>query len=105
ASLFGGEPEYQHDSAVYDRSLTNGSTVVTVKAAEQYLTQVMDILERHNPVDIDERAATYGVSQTTTACATGAPLATGTDAGRSTDETIELAQESVVLGTRAINRG
>ena len=82
ASLFGAEPEYPHDSAVYDRSLKDGSTVVTVKAPEQYLTQVMDILERHNPVDIDERAATYGVSQTTTTRATGAPLATGTDAGR-----------------------
>jgi uncharacterized protein (TIGR02271 family) len=106
ASLFGAEPEYPHDSAVYDRSLKDGSTVVTVKAPEHYLTQVMDILERHNPVDIDERATAYGVSQTTTARATSVPLATGTDAGRSTDdETIELAEESVVVGKRAINRG
>ena len=62
ASLFGGEPEYEHDTTVYDRSLHGGSTVVTVKAAEQHLTQVMDILERHNPVDMDERAASYGLS-------------------------------------------
>ena len=55
ASLFGSGPEHEHETSVYDRSLEAGSTVVTVKAPAQHLTQVMDILERHNPVDIDER--------------------------------------------------
>ena len=73
ASLFGGEPEYEHDTTVYDRSLEGGATVVTVKAPEQHLTQVMDILERHNPIDIDERTASYGLATggtTTTATTT-----------------------------------
>src|ERR1700712_5452602 len=61
ASLFGGEPQYEHDTTVFDRSMTSGSTVVTVKASEQHLTQAMDILERHNPIDLDERAASYGL--------------------------------------------
>src|SRR4051794_8131325 len=47
SSLFGGEPEYEHDTTVYDRSLEGGSTVVTVRAPAQHLTQVVDILERH----------------------------------------------------------
>jgi uncharacterized protein (TIGR02271 family) len=86
--------------------LEAGSTVVTVKAPEQHLTQVMDILERHNPVDIDERAATYGVSQTTTTRATDAPVATGTAAAGSTDgSTIPLSEETLAVGKRAINRG
>ena len=66
ASLFGSGPEYEHETSVYDRSLEAGSTVVTVRASAQQLTQILDILERHNPVDIDERAATYLGSQTTT---------------------------------------
>jgi hypothetical protein len=66
ASLFGSGPEHGHDTSVYDRSMHDGSTIVTVKAPEQHLTQVMDILERHNPVDIEERAATYGAGQATT---------------------------------------
>jgi hypothetical protein len=37
---------------------------VSVKALELHVTQAIEILERHNPVDIDERAASYGVSQT-----------------------------------------
>ena len=80
ASLFGAEPEYGHDTAVYDRSLQGGSTVVTVRGSGSHLDQVLDILERHNPIDIDERAASYGVSQTS---GTGAMAGTGTAAGYS----------------------
>jgi uncharacterized protein (TIGR02271 family) len=106
ASLFGSGPAHDHETSIYDRSLEAGSTVVTVKAPEQDLTQVMDILERHNPVDIEERAATYGVSQTTTTRATDAPVATGTAAAGSTDgSTIPLSEETLAVGKRAINRG
>jgi uncharacterized protein (TIGR02271 family) len=88
--------------------------VVTVKVPEQYLDQVMDVLGRHNPIDIDERAATYDVEQmdapprgTAARIETGtaAPLATGTT-GRSSDEqTMQLAEETLAVGKRAINRG
>ena len=106
ASLFGSGPEHGHDTSVYDRSVDEGSTVVTVKAPEQHQTQVMDILERHNPVDIDERAATYGASQTTTTRATDAPVATGAVAARGSDDgTIQLSEETLAVGKRAINRG
>ena len=37
--LFGGEPERPHDTAVYNRSLESGATVVTVQTEEQYLDQ------------------------------------------------------------------
>jgi uncharacterized protein (TIGR02271 family) len=106
ASLFGSGPGYEHETSVYDRSLEAGSTVVTVKAPEQHLTQVTDILERHNPIDIDERAATYSGSQTTTTRATGAPPATGTAAASAIDGgTIPLSEETLAVGKRAINRG
>ena len=42
ASLFGDEENYE--TTVYNRSVQGGSTVVSVKATEQHLTQVMDIL-------------------------------------------------------------
>jgi hypothetical protein len=63
ASLFGGEPEYEHDTTVYNRSLESGSTVVSVKASELHVTQAMEILERHNPIDINERATSYRVTK------------------------------------------
>lgn len=123
SSLFGGEPEYGHDTAVYDRSLAGGSTVVTVRAPEQYLVHTMEILERHNPVDIDERAAGYGSSAATagvggdrlasgvTAPVGEAPASAGrvdadAAAGRATgDETLSLSEEQIAVGKRAINRG
>lgn len=125
-SLFGTgtEEAYEPHTAVYDRSLASGSTVVTVKTPEQHVESVIDILERHNPVDLDERAASYGISQTTTQTTaapvatgtTSAPLATGATAARtgtattgtatSTDGgTIQLAEETLAVGKRAIDRG
>ena len=103
SSLFGGEPEHEHDMTVYDRSLAGGSTVVTVKTPEQYLTHTMEILERHNPIDIDERAASYGTTTTTTTAglATGGAVATAATGG----EKISLSEESLAVGKRAINRG
>ncbi|WP_428487422.1 YsnF/AvaK domain-containing protein [Rhodopila sp.] len=81
ANLFGGAPEREHDTTVFDRSLAGGSVVLTVKAPEQHITQVMDILERHNPIDIDEQAAGYGASSTTTTTTTATPLTDSTTAG------------------------
>jgi uncharacterized protein (TIGR02271 family) len=106
ASLFGGEPEREYDTTVYDRSLESGSTVVTVKVPELSLTKVMDILELHNPIDIDERAASYDTNQMTETPRPVAPLATDTGNGRSTDDqTMQLAEETLAVGKRAINRG
>lgn len=107
SSLFGGEPD--HDSTVYDRSMSSGSTVLTVKAPESHISQVMQVLEGHHPIDIDERAAGYGLAQTTTtheSLGTSAP-ATGAT-GRTTGadgSTIELSEESLTVGKRVVNRG
>jgi uncharacterized protein (TIGR02271 family) len=121
SNLFGSGPDHGHDTTVYDRSLEGGSTVVTVKAPEQHLPHVMDILERHNPVDMEERTAAYGANETTTTTrtttatpltetaapvtGTATPLAGTVD--RSTDGggTIQLSEESLAVGKRAINRG
>ena len=115
ASLFGSDPEYGHDTTVYDRSLQSGSTVVTVRGSEQHLSQVLDILERHNPIDIDERAASYGASTVSTAgygasTASTAGLSvastTGTMASATTEPgTIQLSEETLAVGKRMVNRG
>ncbi len=116
ASLFGGEPEYEHDTAVYDRSLQGGSTVVTVRGSSEHLTQVLDVLERHNPIDIDERAASYGLAagaagerpipsvQTENARTAGMAGTTGM-AGTAEPGTLQLSEEQLVVGKRAVNRG
>ncbi len=104
SSLFGGEPD--HDTAVYDRSVSNGSNAVSVKVPEEHVAKVTDILERHNPIDIDERAGTYGLTQATTT--TRAPMATkapAPTAGTADNGTLQLSEESLVVGKRVVNRG
>ena len=114
ASLFGGEPD--HDTAVYDRSLEGGSTVVSVKAPETHIAKVMEILESHHPIDIDERATGYGLTQTMTTTSTPiaapvpmprpAPVAAATTGlAASRDETLQLSEESLAVGKRVVNRG
>ncbi len=110
SSLFGGEPD--HDTAVYDRSVSSGSTAVTVKVADAHVEKVTQILEQHHPIDIDERAGSYGLSQTTTTTReplVGAAPVVGTmpkAAATATDgDKIQLSEEALAVGKRVLNRG
>ena len=109
ANLFGGESA---DSAVYDRSVASGSTVVTVKVPEQHKSRVVEILERHDPIDFDDRAASYGAAQTTTTrteTVAATPIAAAAPkvapAAATGDETIKVMEERLTVGKRAVNRG
>src|SRR5205085_6741121 len=67
--LFGADssaPEYQ----VYDRSIAEGGTVVTVTVDEGQAAHVIHLLNQHAPLDVEERAAEYGIES--------APASTGT---------------------------
>src|SRR4051794_2838186 len=60
-----GEDTSTSEYQVYDRSLAQGGTVVTVTVGEEQAARVMDILNRHGPIDIEERAASYGLAPAT----------------------------------------
>ena len=119
ASLFGGEPD--HDATVYDRSVQSGGNAVSVHVPDTHVTKVMDILESHNPIDIDERAESYGLTKTTQASLpsagrtstgtgtgtgmagvglTGSGTALGTDGGK-----LQLSEETLAVGKRVVNQG
>ncbi len=113
ASLFGGETT---DSATFDRSVASGATVVTVKVPGQHKSRVVEILERHDPVDFDDRAASYGTTQTTTTTTTATPVAAAPLPKAATtatmpvatakgDDTIKVVEERLVVGKRAVNNG
>ncbi len=113
SSLFGAEPD--HDTSVYDRSMAGGGTVVSVQVPDAHHDSVTAILESHNPVDLDERAASYGLPTSGATPMTGATStgATGTGATRTgistgiadTDGKIQLAEENLVVGKRAVSGG
>ena len=103
--LFGGEPEY--DTALYDRSLDTGSTVISVVATEIQAADVVTILEKHHPVDMDERASSYGFTQTTglTAAATIPPAPLPQAGTTAEGASMQLSEERLAVGKRLLNRG
>ncbi len=122
SSLFGSEPD--HDTAVYDRSVAGGSTVVSVRVPEDHHESVAAILEQHNPIDLDERAESYGLASgsaggvssslgmsgssigAATGLTTGATTRGATTTGATTkDGVIQLAEESLQVGKRAVAGG
>jgi uncharacterized protein (TIGR02271 family) len=68
--LFGGDRDY--DNHVYDRSVAAGSTVISLRVSEGHVMLVSEILDRHHPIDIDERASSYGFANSTTGGVAGA---------------------------------
>lgn len=102
SSLFGGEPD--HDTAVYDRSMAGGSTVVSVDAPEAHVSKVLDILESHDPIDIDDRAASYGLTQAATSQA-GAPVSATAPGRTDNADALQLSEETLAVGKRVVNRG
>jgi uncharacterized protein (TIGR02271 family) len=57
-SLFGMEEEHRERHDMYSEALRRGSCVLTVNAdTEEMRDRAVDIMNRHDPIDIDERAA------------------------------------------------
>lgn len=93
--LFGeDEPAPRYDYQIYDRSIAEGGTVVTVTVDESQTARVTEILNRHGPIDLEERAAKYGV--------TSAPPA-APPAAR--EEVIPLSEEQLQVSKRVVERG
>jgi uncharacterized protein (TIGR02271 family) len=111
ASLFGGEPD--HDTTVYDRTVESGGHVVTVRVAQGDAASVVSILERHHPIDIDERVASYGEDAAGTTVATtedyratsGAAVPMRDAVAEKGEERLQLAEEQLNVGKRLVNRG
>ena len=123
-TLFGGET--YDDEHVYEQSAQGGSSIVAVRTPVRDIDSVVEILERHNPVNLDERAASYGASTGTmtsgtaptpamtgydpsTSAAATSPVASGyadkaLSAGMAGD-TVQLSEERLAIGKRLVNRG
>jgi uncharacterized protein (TIGR02271 family) len=105
SSLFGGEPD--HDTAMYDRSIDRGSTVLTVKVPAEDFDRVSAILERHDPVELDEHATQHGSAEMTTTRPPPAPAFGAREPVTSAMRggTLELAEETLSVGKRAVSGG
>ena len=107
ASLFGGEPD--HDTSIYERSVEAGATVLTVKVPHEHVARVTGMLEAHHPIDLDERAASYGLQTVPHPDTAAQPVASGAlvqgAAVASGADTLQLSEERLAVGKRVVNRG
>ena len=115
-----GVPE-EH-ARYYEEGVRRGGTLVTVAASDSDADEVMDIMNRHNPVDIEERAsqwretgtaATAGRPATASSATTGAAAAMTTRAAATPaqsrnvegQEAIPVVEEELRVGKREVERG
>ena len=102
-SLFGGETSHEQNE-VYERTVRAGGEVMTVLLDERDADRVMTILEQFGPVDVAERAESYGLVSPMPVAALPSighvPAATGTS-----EQTLQLSEERLEVGRRSVNRG
>ena len=129
--MFGLQSEH-HDRSEHERSIERGETVLAVTVADEDADAVMSILERQSPLDVDAQATERGSAEAEAAPeqrreevparaeASGRQrareqeqeeAARGRKSERKSAETAEgeevipLAEESLQVGKRTVNRG
>ncbi len=100
----------QHD-ALYDKTIENGGIVVTVISDSSKVEQIHDILEAHDPVDLDARHTQYSDSGAYGTMTDAMPMPAQTLAPSTqmtaggTEEVLTLSEEALQVGKRAVDRG
>jgi uncharacterized protein (TIGR02271 family) len=108
--LFGSNPEDREEAGHYAEAVRRGNTVLAVKAPVDKLDRVIEIMNKHNAIDIDRRVEEYRK--------TGyerfdekAPAYTAEQASREREQfrgatqSIPVIEEEVKVGKRAVQRG
>ena len=109
ALVSAGVPE-EH-ARYYEEGVRRGGTLVTVAARDERADAVMEIMNRHNPVDIEERAPQWDVrggATATTATRAAAPIAQTPQAPATTgrgEQHIPVVEEELRVGKREVERG
>lgn len=116
-SLFGTE-----DETDYHRAYNSGNTVVSVDADDSQIDGVVDIIDRYNPVDLQEKSASASAGGTRGAVSNApamanapakpnaAAMATGLAGagGRSKQgesSAVPVIEEDITIGKREVQRG
>ena len=113
-SLFGGDDD-DDERGYYSEAIRRGGTMVTVNVDEARADRASDILERFDPIDVDERAASYRASGYTGYDASAAPYAAediareresySNLAGGQGEVKVPVVEENLEVGKRQVQRG
>lgn len=107
--LFGSDVDL-HEAKVYGHTVGKGGSVLSLRAPDTMVQRAVDILHTHNPIDVNQRAASLGIitagtAPTASTATTAAAAATRTVKGKDKDEVIRLAEEQLNVGKRQVEAG
>jgi uncharacterized protein (TIGR02271 family) len=106
--LFGKEIQ-PYEAIVYGRSVQTGGVVLTLRVPETEVEKATQILNQHEAVDLQKRAAQQGLLSAAAipkAAAAPAPIATMAAGGTMpTEEVLRLAEEQLDVGKRVVQEG
>ena len=102
-SAFGFADE--RELGYYQEATRRGGTLLSVRVQDDETTLASEIIERHHPIDLDQRMEGWR-SSGDTLTGMDASSATGAMPGTvETEESIPLAEEELQIGKRAVQRG
>lgn len=104
--LFGKD----EDTSDYDRNVEQGATVIAVRAPAADLDRIEEILEKHDPVDIDEQNtqrtdAPVGTAPNVAPGGMNTGAADRDVAHTDQEERLALSEEELKVGKRDVDRG
>jgi hypothetical protein len=88
----------ENESTVYSRTIESGGALLTLRAQDTEIPRAMKILDVHSPVDVNERAASFGFK-------TAAVPPTGAVRAPVGEEVLRLAEEQLDVGKRVVEIG
>jgi len=112
-----GTNVWDHEAEVYARTVKDGGAVLSLRVPHEDVARAMSILDVHDPVDVHEKAASYGVAvpaaakalvtppAAAVAKAAAATAAVGAKLDSAKDEVIRLAEEQLNVGKRLFETG
>jgi uncharacterized protein (TIGR02271 family) len=100
--IFGGNVR-DFEAGVYDRALKEGGAVLSLRVPQEDVARAMSILDVHDPVDVHEKAAAYGMAPAAKAMAASA-VATA-KLPDTKEQVVRLAEEQLNVGKRSFETG
>ncbi len=101
--LFGRDIEL-HEAGVYGRSILQGGAIVSVRVPESEARKVVELLDTHRPVDVLDRARTYGLSAEPRVAVPPPTMASAARKDKD-EEIVRLAEEELTVGKRQVEAG
>jgi uncharacterized protein (TIGR02271 family) len=90
----------------YSEGVKRGGTLLTAQVDEQYLNTARDVMNRHNPVEIDSRSSSWGQSEFSGASTVNTGSSGSGYSGGSDDQAhLEVVEEELQVGKREVERG